>query len=1735
MDLSKSFIRRDRNLQLIRQESKPLTMMHRMSCSKADDIDSLEEVIDLERDLERYQKDTLRKIKPQQVYHMGLFEGRGGLYRISREVELSVVTHPVELRIVSKNIETELKYCGYKYIHQGMYIIGVKGMTRKKLGAKVLITLLDKRWGSVDKASLGFMEGDMNENRLITYIAPDLMMPVKEFIDKMSLGFQTKGYEEFKGTNLLVSIEFIGRLTNKSSSKYRVNVDDVIESMQSKGIKFMSPLKISSEERAGEEWKISELIEKKELKQPNNYISYQNCEGTSSIRFTNYKPETIDDTESFASESEFNENKNSGVTEYMEKADLNNEIIHYEGKLKHIEWEYNNSMTKDWPKIREKELFFIREIARLKRLRNEKKPVIGSSIRLNKNIMIKENKVGSSKANNTDQSHKNKDVGEEEQWDINNKLLTESYEEEEESIKDMLKEDEVFDGSEDNSDFINSLDDVGIHNLENAMEAMEVEMNNKRRRTYGDTSVKREGERERPRRAAGTWSPEKDDFQPTYIPEQYRYMGTKRRDFEKPVQFQNYKNEGAILNLAAHDPIDWPNIISIWKGLIVQKYIQNQHSIGNKVEDMITYLETFLGESVKVLWEQWVETFPSQYEELKAAGSNPHNFANIISLIVIAEDPDLGDTTLQNERLREIEKLTLTSWKGIKEFSQHYLYNATTAKQGFNKGVVERYFNKLPDPLGSIIFEEYKKQTDGSVSNISQAINFVFKQLRKVCMDIQAQRSMKKADYNFCNNIVQIPLTYGENRHKNKKYYKPQRRDNRNFRTKKRYFLRRSDNRAPYLHKRNVRRYDPRKTYDKTCRCFICNSPDHLSKTCPNKDQKRYSSKYEEQERVLIIDSVNENILVCDEEIKDDESIYSIIETDEVENDTLEEESSEDEIDLIDDLAGLKIEMMNQVDCEHDWIRGKGDYNIKCVFCIYYPSQENRSTCSLCLRQACASCLKARNQAWRQEIVCEPEERILFSRVRNLENRMNKLEADLEEVKYNLENNSSSNQYQEDNMVKNTELKDQMVTVKERKGDRLIQLKDAITSFGNKYIVRLPFKEVLGIRIPVKIVLKPNISYKILALLDTGCTKNIIHDKYFARCPEIVKTIDNDKAEVSTDMSGIQKIHNQLAYNIESYINGTKYIIDEITIRDLSVIKDDMILGLRFLQQSLQTTIIHEDGVTFIPYQDNVPYISEIIRQRKSVQNAEISNINEKYSADEGSLEICKEEELSNAIEEYHIENTYTECIGLQSFSPNWYRDIKTKKDIDKIVQKLEDIQIIGEIPMKHWDKNSIVCKINIINPDYIIKSGPIEATPKDIEEFKMHIEELLKLKAIRESRSPHRSAAFIVRNHAEEVRGKSRMVINYKRLNDNTIDDAFNIPNKQEWINRIQGSKYFSKFDLKAGFWQVKMAEESIPWTAFTCPQGHYEWLVMPLGLKNAPALFQRKMQNIFNENQAFILVYVDDLLVFSKSYKEHIAHLEVFFRKVEQNGLILSKKKMEICKEKINFLGHEIGEGKIHLQEHIAKKILQFPDSMNDKKVLQQFLGIVNYARNYIDNLAKLAGPLYAKLRKNGQRYFNSEDIKLVKAIKEKVKNLKPLELPLEDYYFIIETDASKVGWGAILKQKPNKYSPKAEEKICRYASGSYKLKTVNNIDREILAVVHAIDAFRLYLGFKEFTVRTDCEAICRYYNQINSKKSSTRRWVLFEDIITGNGYKVVFEHIKGKDNCLPDIFSRSSILQE
>lgn len=212
--------------------------------------------------------------------------------------------------------------------------------------------------------------------------------------------------------------------------------------------------------------------------------------------------------------------------------------------------------------------------------------------------------------------------------------------------------------------------------------------------------------------------------------------------------------------------------------------------------------------------------------------------------------------------------------------------------------------------------------------------------------------------------------------------------------------------------------------------------------------------------------------------------------------------------------------------------------------------------------------------------------------------------------------------------------------------------------------------------------------------------------------------------------------------------------------------------------------------------------------------------------------------------------------------------------------------------------------------------------TPEDREEFAKQIGELLHQGLIQPSNSPHSSPAFIVRNHAE--RGKARMVINYKALNDNTTFDGYYLPNKDELIYQVRNSKLFSKVDCKSGFWQIMLDDQSKPYTAFSCPQGHYEWNVMPFGLKKAPQIFQRRMDNIFREDRDLILVYIDDILVHSKTTDVHNDHLKYLIKKCQNHGIGLSKRKALLCQTSREFLGLELDQGQVKLQPHVLSKIL-------------------------------------------------------------------------------------------------------------------------------------------------------------------------------------------------------------------
>lgn len=440
--------------------------------------------------------------------------------------------------------------------------------------------------------------------------------------------------------------------------------------------------------------------------------------------------------------------------------------------------------------------------------------------------------------------------------------------------------------------------------------------------------------------------------------------------------------------------------------------------------------------------------------------------------------------------------------------------------------------------------------------------------------------------------------------------------------------------------------------------------------------------------------------------------------------------------------------------------------------------------------------------------------------------------------------------------------------------------------------------------------------------------------------------------------------------------------------------------------------------------------------------------------------------------------------------------------------------------------KGNFIAEIKLADPTTIIKVKPMQYSPENRAEFATQIKELLDLGVIAKSKSPHFSPAFMVRKRSEQKRGKPRMVVDYKRLNKNTVGDGYLLPNMTGLLAQIGGKQYFSSFDCKSGFWQVRLTEQSRALTAFTCPSGHFEWLVLPFGLKQAPAIFQRFMNESFEDFNKFCLVYVDDIIVFSDTEEQHYEHVLQVLQRCKDKGIILSKKKAQVCKETVDFLGLVVNKGYIKLQEHIGAKIAIFPDEIQDRKQLERFLGTLNYVSSYFPKVAQLRIPLQAKLKQEIKWVWTPTDSDLIRKIKKQIVNLPTLYNPAPEDELIIETDASGHAWGGILKARK---SGSTNEFICRYASGKFKEAEINyhSNEKEILALIRTIKSFRAYLLPVSFIARTDNINVSYFLRteiRGDYKQARLVRWQQWLQY-----YNFNIEHIKGSTNVLADVMSR------
>ncbi|KAH9657947.1 hypothetical protein KPL70_023285 [Citrus sinensis] len=421
---------------------------------------------------------------------------------------------------------------------------------------------------------------------------------------------------------------------------------------------------------------------------------------------------------------------------------------------------------------------------------------------------------------------------------------------------------------------------------------------------------------------------------------------------------------------------------------------------------------------------------------------------------------------------------------------------------------------------------------------------------------------------------------------------------------------------------------------------------------------------------------------------------------------------------------------------------------------------------------------------------------------------------------------------------------------------------------------------------------------------------------------------------------------------------------------------------------------------------------------------------------------------------------------------------------------------------------------------------NPTKAThpgmpPSELQLAQTECAELLAQGLIEPTTSPWACQAFYVNKRAETLRGKKRLVIDYQPLNQFLQDDKFPLPRKNSIFTYLQNARIFSKFDLKSGFWQLGIDPAERYKTAFCIPNAHYQWTVLPFGLKTAPSIFQKAMTQIFQPLLHHTLVYIDDLLLFSGTPEEHQVLLQQFHDIIAHYGIMLSDKKSTIATDTVEYLGLQIKNRFYQPGPHIAQELLHFPDKDFTKKQVQQFLGIINYIRDFLPHVDQQTSILSALLKKNPISW-DSRHATAVQRLKQIAQNPPQLKI-MTDGKRILQTDASDTSWGALLLEQIDK-----KEYLIGYASGHFSpaQQHYHTIYKEILAVKNGIKKFEYHLLGHRFLIRLDNSSfpkVLQFKGKTipNSQSLRLQEWF--------SRYEFDVAHIKGQKNLIPDFLSR------
>ena len=447
------------------------------------------------------------------------------------------------------------------------------------------------------------------------------------------------------------------------------------------------------------------------------------------------------------------------------------------------------------------------------------------------------------------------------------------------------------------------------------------------------------------------------------------------------------------------------------------------------------------------------------------------------------------------------------------------------------------------------------------------------------------------------------------------------------------------------------------------------------------------------------------------------------------------------------------------------------------------------------------------------------------------------------------------------------------------------------------------------------------------------------------------------------------------------------------------------------------------------------------------------------------------------------------------------------RMELDKLLREYADL-FPERLPKGQPPKRQVEFEIQTKEDAVPPSKPPYRLSPKEHDELQAQIDELLAQGHIRPSASPYGAPVLFV----PKKDGRWRMCVDYRALNKQTIRDQYPLPRIDDLLDRLGQAKHFSTLDLASGYHQIAVKASDIPKTAFRTQRGQFEFIVMPFGVTNAPATFQRLMNQIFKEElDDFVLVYLDDILIFSQTLQEHIQHIRQALEKLRKAQLYARLHKCSFFQERVEYLGFDVSPQGVQPSPEKVRTVVEWPRPCSVKDV-RSFLGLAGFYRRFIKNFSLKARPL-TDLTKDGIIWhWGDKEEKAFVTLKRSLVIAPVLHMPNFDLPFVVTTDASLVSVGAILEQnfgqgmQPVAYeSRKLNPAETRYSA----------YERELLGIVWAIGKWRHYLEGRHFIVQTDHSSLRHLPNQ----PSVNRRIWKWVSIL--QGYDIEIKHIPGKGN--------------